>query len=344
MAPLIRARELAVAAAAVLVTAAAASAQEDRAEQVYQIFQARCMTCHGAAAAGGLDLRTHTTLLKGGASGRVIVPHDPPQSRLYTVAAQDKGHAGGKAMKLPADALDAIRAWIDEGGSLESVEEAMPAVTKPVTTREVEDRPITAAERQLWAFRRPVRSAIPKSANMAWSNNPIDAFLFAALESKGVQPAPRADRRTLIRRVYQDLLGLPPSPAEVDAFVNDRAADAWPRLVDRLLASPHYGERWARHWLDLVRYADSGGFEFDVDRPQAWRYRDYVVTSFNQDKPYSQFVREQIAGDEHAPASDDDGGDRIPEASPDAAAPNAGGETAHDTVSTHAYVHGVTVA
>ena len=208
-------------------------------------------------------------------------------------------------MKLPADALDAIRAWIDEGGSLESVEEAMPAATKPVTTREIEDRPITAAERQLWAFRRPVRPAIPKSANAAWSNNPIDAFLSAALDAKGIQPSPRADRRTLIRRIYQDLLGLPPSPAEVDAFVNDRAADAWPRLVDRLLASPHYGERWARHWLDLVRYADSGGFEFDVDRPQAWRYRDYVVTSFNQDKPYSQFVREQIAGDEYAAASDD---------------------------------------
>jgi hypothetical protein len=178
MAPLIRARERAVAvAAAVLVTASAASAQEDRAEQVYQIFLARCMTCHGAAAAGGLDLRTHATLLKGGASGRVIVPHDPPQSKLYAVAAQDKGHAGGTVLKLPAD-----------------------------------------------AFRRPVRPAIPTSANVAWRNNPIDAFLVAALEAKGMQPSPRADRRTLIRRVYQDLLGLPPSPAEVDAFVNDRAA------------------------------------------------------------------------------------------------------------------------
>ena len=123
------------------------------------------------------------------------------------------------------------------------------------------------------------------------------------MKAKGLTPSPRADRRTLIRRAYLDVLGLPPTPEEVEAFVNDASPDAWPKLVDRLLASPHYGERWARHWLDLVRYADSGGFEFDVDRPEAWRYRDYVVKAFNDDKPYAQFVREQIAGDEYAPDS-----------------------------------------
>ena len=117
-------------------------------------------------------------------------------------------------------------------------------------------------------------------------------------DEQELTPAPKADRRTLVRRAYLDLLGLPPSPEQVAAFVNDRSADAWPKLVDSLLASPHYGERWARHWLDLVRYADSGGFEFDVDRPEGWRYRDYVVNAFNKDKPYAQFVREQLAGDE----------------------------------------------
>jgi Protein of unknown function (DUF1549)/Protein of unknown function (DUF1553) len=139
----------------------------------------------------------------------------------------------------------------------------------------------------------------------SWGKNPIDAFLLAAMKAKGVTPSQPADRRTLVRRAYLDVLGLPPTPAEVDAFVRDKSPDAWPKLVDKLLASAHYGERWARHWLDVVRYADSGGFEFDVDRPESWRYRDYVVRSFNSDKPYSQFVREQIAGDEYALGGDD---------------------------------------
>ena len=295
--------------AAVTVTsgffAALVAAQEDRAEQVFQIFKSRCVSCHGTTAEAGLDLRSHASLLKGAATGRVVVPHDPGQSRLYVIAARDNGHAGGKAAKLSADALEIIRLWIDDGGSLETVEEAMPVASKPASGTEIDERPITEADRQLWAFRRPARAAVPVASNAIWNRNPIDAFLFSEFRAKGVQPSPPTDRRTLIRRAYQDVLGLPPSPEEVDAFVNDRSADAWARLVDRLLASPHYGERWARHWLDLVRYADSGGFEFDVDRPEGWRYRDYVVKSFNQDKPYSQFVREQIAGDEYAPASDE---------------------------------------
>src|SRR5262249_43244190 len=126
---------------------------------------------------------------------------------------------------------------------------------------------------------------------------PIDAFLLADLEAKGLTPAPPADRRELARRVYYDLTGLPPTPEEIDAFVNDNAPDAYERLVDRLLASPHYGEKWARHWLDLVRYAETNGYEFDVAKPFIWRYRDYVIDAFNKDKPYDQFVREQIAGD-----------------------------------------------
>ena len=130
--------------------------------------------------------------------------------------------------------------------------------------------------------------------------------LFVSLKTKGLKPSPPADRRTLIRRAYLDLIGLPPSPQEIDAFVADRSPDAWPKLVDKLLDSPQYGERWARHWLDLVRYADSEGFEFDRDRPEAWRYRDYVVKAFNTDKPYDRFIKEQLAGDEYVTKDTDE--------------------------------------
>jgi hypothetical protein len=288
-----------------LSTSMLSAGQEDRAEQAFQILKTRCVTCHGSTAEAGLDLRTQASLLKGSSSGRVVVPHNPVQSKLYAIAGQESGHAGGRAAKLPGHALEALRLWIDEGGSLESVDEAMPVAAKPTNGPEIEELPITDADRQLWAYRRPTRAPVPTVSDAAWNTNPIDAYLFASSKARGARPSPRADRRTLIRRAYLDVLGLPPSPAEVEAFVNDSSPNAWSTLVDRLLASPHYGERWARHWLDLVRYADSGGFEFDVDRPAAWRYRDYVVKAFNEDKPYAQFVREQIAGDEYAPGSDE---------------------------------------
>ena len=135
------------------------------------------------------------------------------------------------------------------------------------------------------------------------ARNPVDAFLRDALARKGLKPSPAADRRTLIRRAYLDLTGLPPSPAQVNAFVNNPAPDAFAKVIEELLASPHYGERWGRHWLDTVRFADSGGFEYDRDRPNAWRYRDYVIQAFNTDKPYDRFVKQQIAGDEIWPDS-----------------------------------------
>jgi hypothetical protein len=153
--------------------------------------------------------------------------------------------------------------------------------------------PITPEMRQYWAFQKPARHPIPSGYT-----NPIDAFLNATLTQKGLKRAPRADKTTLIRRAYFDLIGLPPTPAQVAEFVNDTAPDAWQRLIDRLLASPQYGERWGRHWLDVARYADSNGFEHDFDRPNAWRYRDYVIRSFNRDTPYNVFLMEQIAGDE----------------------------------------------
>jgi hypothetical protein len=133
--------------------------------------------------------------------------------------------------------------------------------------------------------------------NVAWVKSPIDAFVLSALEAKGLQPAPRASRVTLIRRIYFDLIGLPPRPEDVQAFERDPAPDAYEKLINRLLESERYGERWARHWLDVARYADGDGYEYDVLRPDAWRYRDYVIRAFNQDKPYNRFIVEQLAGD-----------------------------------------------
>jgi hypothetical protein len=162
------------------------------------------------------------------------------------------------------------------------------------------------AERRHWAFVPRVDTPPPTFADAAakaWVKTPIDAFVLAALRKNELKPAPQADRETLIRRVTYDLIGLPPTPEEVEAFVRDKSPKAWEKVVDRLLASPHYGEQWGRHWLDVVRFAESDGYEYDTHRPDAYRYRDYVVQSFNDDKPYNEFVREQLAGDEMDPSN-----------------------------------------
>ncbi len=172
-------------------------------------------------------------------------------------------------------------------------------------TRGFSATPSLETGRKHWAFQ-PLRTThLPPTQDAAWARNDVDRFILAALEAKGLRPSPAADRPTLIRRVTQDLIGLPPSPEEVASFVSDPSPQAWERVVDRLLASPHYGERWGRHWLDLARYADSSGFHNDLDRPHAWRYRDYVIRSFNEDKPYARFIAEQLAGDEVAGADEE---------------------------------------
>jgi mono/diheme cytochrome c family protein len=287
--------------------AAPIAAQEDeRARQAFDVLKKHCLECHGEARKGGLDLRTHAGLIKGSATGRVVVPHEPQKSKLFLLAshADPDEFMPPKRPKIPDDDIETLRQWIEDGASLEAVEDAVLEEHKTAAARAaLEERPIRPEERAYWAYRLPLRAPVPAHATP--SSNPIDAFLHSSMEAKGLVPSPRADRRTLIRRAYLDVLGLLPTPKQVEAFVNDKSPDAWPKLVDRLLASPHYGERWARHWLDLVRYADSGGFEFDVDRAEMWRYRDYVVRSFNSDKPYSQFIREQIAGDEYLPVTED---------------------------------------
>ena len=316
MPPLVRwttyARDVAAIALMLGTALPAAAQEEERARRAYEVIKQHCVECHGEARKGGLDLRTHATLVKGSATGRVVVPHEPQKSKLFLLAshADPDEVMPPKKPKIPDDDIEALRQWIEDGASLELVEDAVLEEHKtPEARARLEDRPIRPEERQYWAYQKPRRVPVPAMAPMPAHKtqpaNAIDAFLLAAMKTKGLAPSPRADRRTLIRRAYLDVLGLPPSPEQVEAFVKDKSPAAWPKLVETLLASPHYGERWARHWLDLVRYADSGGFEFDVDRAEAWRYRDYVVRSFNSDKPYSQFIKEQIAGDEYAPGNED---------------------------------------
>ena len=181
--------------------------------------------------------------------------------------------------------IAAIKSWIDQGAVWEG---GAKAVADPAAMK------ITDADRNWWSYRPIARVLPPEVAG----KSAIDAFLLAKLQEKNIAAPPRASKSTLIRRAYLDLTVLPPSPAETDAFLKDSSPDAFAKLVDRLLASPHYGERWGRHWLDVVRYGDSGGYEQDFSYENAWRYRDYVIRAFNQDKPYDQFIREQVAGDE----------------------------------------------
>lgn len=281
---------------ALMTSMAVAQSTADRAAA---ILRQNCSACHGAAMKmSGLDLRTRESILKGGEHGPAIVPGSSATSRLYRLISGAENPAMPPGKKLSPEQIAAVRQWIDEGATFSApaaADDARAALAK------MEERPITPKERAWWAFQPPVRRDPPKND----FTHPIDAFLRAAIQAKKLTPAPRANRRTLIRRAYLDMTGLPPSPGRVQAFVNEKDPKAWDKVVDELLASPHYGEHWARYWLDLVRYADSGGFEFDRDRLNAWRYRDYVVRSLNDDKPYDRFVREQLAGDEIWPESPD---------------------------------------
>ena len=255
--------------------------------EVRGILQARCVVCHGAGKKeGGLDLRTIASRLKGGKSGPALVPGKPDASPLYKriVDGQMPPEKQAKelAVELPTSSeTEKIRSWIAVGA---------PASSQPKSVME-----ITEKDRQFWAFQPPKRPPLPKS-NEA---NPIDQFIAVKLQQKGLNFSPEASRLTLLRRAHLDLTGLPPTPAEIKAYLADNAPDAYNRLIDKLLASPHYGERWGQHWLDLAGYSDSEGFGQDDNvRRFAWRYRDYVIRALNADKPYNVFLTEQIAGDE----------------------------------------------
>jgi hypothetical protein len=257
----------------------------DFTRDVRPILARACLSCHGSQKQrGGLRLDDRDSALKGGNSGAVIRPGDGRNSRLIRLVAgldAETRMPPGKGKELSAAEVGVLRAWIDQGAIWPKNKTAVGGSVKS----------------SHWAFQPIRRPALPLVAKSAWVRNGIDAFILSRLEEEKITPSEEADRVTLLRRLTLDLLGLPPAPEEVEAFVNDPRPDAYERLVDRLLASPHYGERWGRHWLDTARYADSDGFEKDGARPFAWRYRHYVIAALNRDLPYNRFVIEQLAGD-----------------------------------------------
>jgi mono/diheme cytochrome c family protein len=259
-------------------TAAGPPTLVDFAHDVQPLLAARCISCHGPEKQkAALRLDRKNDALRGGDSGPAIVPGKSGESLLVRKIASDKldERMPAKGEPLSAAEIDHIRRWIDQGAT-------WPANDRGETH---------------WSLQTVVRPLPPAVTKGDWPRNAIDRFILARLEREGLRPSPEADRRTLIRRLSFDLTGLPPTPEEVAAFVNDNKPDAYERLVDRLLASPGYGARWARHWLDVVRFAESDGFETNLARKSAWPYRDYVIDAFNSDKRYDRFVMEQLAGD-----------------------------------------------
>jgi len=255
-------------------TASSPAAKVDFRNDVQPLLAQRCYRCHGPdEGKGGLRLNRQETALAELDSGeRAIVPGKPDESAIIErITTTDESlRMPPEEKPLSAEQVRVLKDWIAAGAKWQNH----------------------------WAFDPVAKPAVPTVENAAWARNPIDNFILSKLTERGFTPARPADKVSLLRRVYYDLTGLPPTPEQVDAFLADTREDAYERIVDQLLASPQYGERWARHWLDLVRYADTNSFERDGEKPNAWRFRDYVIRSFNDDKPYDQFIREQLAGDE----------------------------------------------
>ena len=244
------------------------------------MLQKNCSGCHNPASpAGGLSVAGMDALLSGGKHGAALTPGDSKQSLLMQYV------RGEKSPRMPMGGTLAA----ETVGSLAEAIDALKPLAAGVKKRD---------PHLDWLLHKPTTPPVPTVQNATWVRNPIDAFILTKLEAKQLTPAPAASKRALLRRAYFDLIGLPPTPAEMDAFQSDASADAYEKVIDKLLADPRYGERWGRHWLDLARFAESDGFAIDGERPNAWRYRDYVIRSLNHDKPYDQFVKEQIAGDE----------------------------------------------
>lgn len=260
--------------------------------KVRPVLIEHCYKCHSdVKQKGKLRLDSRESQLKGGEHGPALVPGDPEKSLLINALrhGEDDELKMPPSKKLPAEKIGALKQWVKMGAP-------WPAGDKVAEAK---------SEKPHWAFQPVKRPALPAVRNRDWAVNPIDAFVLAGLEGKNLTPNAPASKTELLRRVYYDVTGLPPTPEEVEAFLADRSADAYESLVDRLLASPRYGEKWGRHWLDLVRFAETNSYERDNPKPNAWRYRDYVIRSFNQDKPYDRFLREQLAGDELADGGND---------------------------------------
>ena len=271
------------------VAAGSSLASPDFNRDVAPILVKRCLECHSPHnAMGGLVLSERSLLLKGGDSGPAISLTTPEDSLLLERVSSGEmpPEQRGESRQLPADEIRILQEWL--------ADEARWPAGRTLDLYEATND--VRGGRDWWSLQPVIRPEVPKSP--ATSGNPVDAFIGRKLAESGFQPAPPADRRTLIRRLYYDIIGLPPSFEQTEAFVEDKSPDAWQKMVETLLDSPHYGERWGRYWLDLVRYAETSGYERDQDKPFAWKYRDWVVNAFNVDMPYDQFVTQQLAGDE----------------------------------------------
>jgi len=270
-------------------TAGQASAAEDQSfrQKVAPILERRCVQCHGGLSPkGNLWLTTAKAILKGGDGGPAVVPGKPEESLLFDMISGDPPEMPRKGEPLSKQEIAIIKTWIEKGAS-------WPAGLV-LADRRLEGR-------KWWSLEPLKQPRVPAVHHAAWVKTPIDAFILDKLQQQGLKPSPEADRPTLIRRLCFDLLGLPPDPAEIDRFVADASPNAYELLVDRLLASPHHGQRWGRHWLDVVHYGDTHGYDKDKRRDNAWPFRDYVIGAFNGDVPYGRFIREQVAGDVLAP-------------------------------------------
>jgi hypothetical protein len=285
---------------AVLLSGGAAGAAEPPTAEFFEknvrpVLAEKCWSCHGPKKQqGGLRLDSRAALLKGSDGGAVVVAGQPDKSPLVRAVRREGDNPMPPRGHLNATEVEALASWVRLG--VPWPEAGPTALT--ATAEEV--------RRKHWAFRPVQKPALPAVRDTAWVRTPVDAFIRAGLEAKGLAPAAAADRVTLIRRLSFDLTGLPPTPEEVDAFLADQSSEAYEKLVDRLLASPHYGERWARHWLDVARYADTKGYVFTDERrfPYAYTYRDWVIRAFNEDLPYDQFLVQQLAADLLPPGED----------------------------------------
>jgi len=275
-------------------------------QNVRPLLAENCYSCHGdKKQKGGLRLDSLESILKGGDSGAAVVPGKPAESLLVEAINYQELEMPPTG-KLSPEKVAVLTRWISLGAPWPSRDRAAAHATLTAGGNPLKAK-LTAADRAFWSLQAVRKPLIPSLAKLRgsvwvdWSRNPVDRFILKSLLDHGLTPAPEADKPTLIRRATFDLTGLPPTPEEVDAFLADNTPQAYEHLIDRLLASPRYGQRWARHWLDLVRYAESDGFRQDAFRAKAWLYRDYVVRAFNTDKPYDRFLTEQLAGDELDP-------------------------------------------
>lgn len=278
-----------------LMTQSVVAANDDAGHKFFEtkirpLFSEHCYRCHASKKQESeLRLDSYEAMMEGGAAGISIVPDDPDESLLLTALVYvDDDLQMPPDKKLADEQIADVRKWIEMGAPHPDANGKSP---KPTRTIDIE------AGKKFWAFQPRLAVAVPGVDNPAWTQTPIDHFILARLAENSLQPAPAANKRTLIRRATFDLIGLPPTADEVAAFLADESPEAFSRVVDRLLSSVRYGERWGRHWLDVVRYADSNGLDENIAHGNAWRYRDYVIAALNSDKPFDAFVTEQLAAD-----------------------------------------------